>query len=266
MHDQAVIDAANERGVTTVFSGCGTSGIDFLASVHKKYAINPPWKELKKLFHSKHCWRRLRAVSRWPLNGLLRLVQDGWLRRIGHGVYGLLGDTLERDASLVHLGMAIPGLHVGAKTALSWRGIRHNLSARETISLWGEKSARLPAWFVEQFPAHYQATHLFDAKTPVDLGVAPLPAGRSDLLVSTPERAILELLSEIGKRQTLEEAKHLVEGARALRLNVLDYVLADDLDLPWQALALKHSVRLGGGERWVTLGRTGERLTLRKSK
>jgi hypothetical protein len=134
---------------------------------------------------------------------------------------------------------------------------------------------------VEQFPAHYQATHLFDAKIPVDLGVAPLPAGRSDLLVSTPERAILELLSEIGKRQTLEEAKHLVEGARALRLNVLEellehltrikvirlaYVLADDLDLPWQALALKHSVRLGGGERWVTVGRTGERLTLRKSK
>ena len=210
-----------------------------------------------------------------------RLVQDGWLRRIGHGVYGLLSDTLERDPSLVHLGTVIPGLHVGGKTALSWRGVRHNLSFRETISLWGEKSARLPAWFVEPFPAHYQATHLFDAKTPVDLGVAPLPAGRSDLLVSTPERAILELLSEIGKRQSLEEAKHLVEGARALRLNVLEellehltrikvirlaYVLADDLDLPWQALALKHSVRLGGGERWVTVGRTGERLTLRKSK
>jgi len=108
-----------------------------------------------------------------------------------------------------------------------------------------------------------------------------LPTGRSDLLVSTPERAILELLSDVAKRQSLEEAKHLVEGARALRLNVLDellkhltrikvirlaYVLADDLDLPWQALAHKHSVRLGGGERWVTVGHTGERLTLRKTK
>jgi len=210
-----------------------------------------------------------------------RLVQDGWLRRIGHGVYGLLGDTLERDACLVHLGTAIPGLHVGGKTALSWRGIRHNLNSKETISLWGEKSATLPAWFAEPFPAHYQATHLFDVKTPADLGVAPLPAGRSDLLVSTPERAILELLSDVAKRQSLEEAKHLVEGARALRLNVLDellkhltrikvirlaYVLADDLDLPWQALAHKHSVRLGGGERWVTVGHTGERLTLRKTK
>jgi hypothetical protein len=192
-----------------------------------------------------------------------------------------LGDTLERDASLVQLGAAIPGFHVGGKTALSWRGVRHHLGSRETISLWGEKSARLPAWFVEPFPAHYQATHLFDATIPAGLGVSPLPAGRSELLVSTPERAILELLSDVGKRQTLEEAQHLVDGARALRMDVLEEllahltrikvirlacVLADDLALPWKALALKHSVRLGGGERWVTVGRTGERLILRKRK
>ena len=210
-----------------------------------------------------------------------RLVQDGWLRRVGHGVYGLPGDTLEREASLVQLAKTIPGLHVGAKTALSWRGIRHNLASRETLSLWGEQSARLPAWFVEMFPAHYQATHLFDANTPADLGIAALPTGRTELSVSTPERAILELLSEVGKRQTLEEAQHLLEAARALRFNVLEELLthltrikvirlanklADDLDLPWKTLAHEHCVRLGGGDRWVTMGRTGERLSLRKSK
>jgi hypothetical protein len=108
-----------------------------------------------------------------------------------------------------------------------------------------------------------------------------LPAGRPELQVSTPERAILELLSDVGKRQTLEEAQNLIEGARALRLNVLDelmgyltrikvvrlaYTVADNLDLSWKTIALKHSTRLGGGERWVTVGRTGERLSLRKTK
>lgn len=210
-----------------------------------------------------------------------RLAKDGWLHRVGHGVYGLPGDTLERDASLASLITLIPGLHVGGKTALNWRGFRHNLTSRETLSLWGAKSTKPPAWFVEKFPSHYQATHLFDAKMTAELGVAPLPAGRSDVLVSTPERAILELLSDVGKRQTLEEAQHLVESARTLRSAVLAelfdhltrikvvrlaYAIADDRDLPWKSLALKHSERLGGGDRWVTVGRTGERLLLRKKK
>lgn len=210
-----------------------------------------------------------------------RLAQEGWMRRVGHGVYGLPGDVLERDASLVSLSALIPGFHVGGKTALSWRGVRHNLSSRETLSLWGEKSVSLPEWFVQQFPAHYQSTHLFSGKLPTGLGISPLPAGRPELQVSTPERAILELLSDVGKRQTLEEAQNLIEGARALRLNVLDelmgyltrikvvrlaYTVADNLDLSWKTIALKHSTRLGGGERWVTVGRTGERLSLRKTK
>lgn len=210
-----------------------------------------------------------------------RLVQEGWLRRVGHGVYGLTGDVLERDATLVSLGELLPGLHVGGKTALSWRGIRHNLSSREALSLWGEKSVRLPEWFIQKFPAHYQSTHLFSEKMPKGLGLAPLPAGHPELLVSTPERAILELLSDVGKRQTLEEAMNLTEAARSLRLPVLNelmehltrikvirlaYAVADDLDLPWKTIALKHSTRLGGGQRWVTVGRTGERLTLRKNQ
>nr|WP_276595227.1 type IV toxin-antitoxin system AbiEi family antitoxin domain-containing protein [Roseateles albus] len=210
-----------------------------------------------------------------------RLAKDGWLRRIGHGVYGLPGDTLERDASLASLGTLISGLHIGGKTALNLRGFRHNLTHRETISLWGDSSTKLPAWFTEQFPAHYQATHLFDAETPMDLGIAPLPVGRPDLRVSTPERAILELLSDVGKRQALEEAKHLVESARMLRTDVLEdllshltrikvvrlaHAIADELALPWTTLALKHSKRIGGGDRWVNVGRTGDRLTLSRKK
>jgi len=208
-----------------------------------------------------------------------RLAQEGWLRRVGHGVYALPGDVLERDATLVSLAGLIPGFHVGGKTALSWRGIRHNLSPRETLGLWGRGPIRLPEWFVQQFPAHYQSTQLFSEEMPRGLGIAPLPAGRPELPVSTPERAVLELLSDVGKRQTFEEARHLMEAARSLRLPVLDelmehltrikvvrlaYAVADDLDLPWKTMALKHSIRLGGGERWVSMGRNGERLSLRK--
>jgi len=208
-----------------------------------------------------------------------RLAKEGWLERLGHGTYALPGESLDRDASLAWLVPAVPGLHVAGKTALSWRGVRHNLAFRETLILWGDKPAKLPAWFTTRFPAHYQATHLFDAAMPPELGIAPLPAGRSDVPVSTPERALLELLSDVGTRQTLEEARHLVEGARSLRMPVLEelfshltrikvvrlaHALADELGLPWVSLAQQHSERLGGGKRWVSVGKNGERLDLKR--
>lgn len=209
-----------------------------------------------------------------------RLAQEGWLTRVGHGVYTLPGETLARDASLAWLVSAVPGLHVAGKTALSWRGVRHNLAFWETLTLWGDKPAKLPSWFTERFPAHYQSTQIFDVMMPPTLGITPLPAGHPDVLVSTPERALLELLSDVGKRQTLEEAKHLIESARSLRLPVLEelfshlvrikvvrlaYAVADDLNLPWKSIAQQHSERLGGGERWVTKGKTGEVLNLKRN-
>jgi hypothetical protein len=115
---------------------------------------------------------------------------------------------------------------------------------------------------------------------PQELGITPLPAGRADVPVSTPERAVLELLSDVGNRQTLEETKHLVEGVRSLRLPVLEelfshltrikvvrlaYGLADELNLPWKSIAREHSERLGGGKRWVSVGKTGERLDLKRN-
>lgn len=67
---------------------------------------------------------------------------------------------------------------------------------------------------------------------------------------------MLELLSDIGKSHSLEEARHLLEGVRSLRLDVMGTLLAhlkrikvarlahafaDELGLPWAALARRHS-------------------------
>ncbi len=210
---------------------------------------------------------------------VVRLAEDGWLRRLGRGVYLLPGDELNRDAALAWLGTQVPGLHVAGKTALGWRGVRHNLAFKERLVLWGDVPTTLPEWFTDVFPAAYQATHLFDNTLPAAVGLAPLPGGRADLLVSAPERAVLELLSDVGKSQGLEEARHLVEGARSLRMDIMDTLLghlkrikvarlahafADDLGLPWGELARRHSERLGGGRRWVSATKTGERLNLKR--
>jgi hypothetical protein len=210
-----------------------------------------------------------------------QLAAAGWLQRLGRGTYALPGDKLDRDASLALLARGNPGLHVGSKTALAWRGVRHNLAARELLCLWGDKPMPLPAWFTATFPADYQATQLFDAGLPSSTGLTRLPGGHPKVLVSTPERALLELLSDVGKTQGLEEARHLVESTRSLRMKVLDelfthltrikvvrlaHALAVELDLPWADLAQTHSQRLGGGQRWVSTTKLGDRLNLIRPK
>lgn len=90
---------------------------------------------------------------------------------------------------------------------------------------------------------------------------------------------MLELLSDVGKVQSLAETRGLVESLSGLREKVLDELLrhttrikvvrmaaslAASMKLPWAALASKHSARIGGGARWVAVGRSGERLDLRR--
>ena len=207
------------------------------------------------------------------------LARSGWLVHLARGVYMLPGDTLTRDGCLAFLSAQMPSLHVGSKTALAWRGVRQNIAFREHLSLWGDTPRRLPEWFTQRFPSGYQATQLFDDSLPNAFGLQPLPAGDPRVLVSVPERAMLELLSDVGKVQSLTETRELVEGLAGLREKVLDELLlhttrikvvrmaatfASDMKLPWAALASEHSERIGGGARWVAVGRSGERLDLRR--
>ncbi|WP_436157764.1 type IV toxin-antitoxin system AbiEi family antitoxin domain-containing protein [Polaromonas sp. LjRoot131] len=206
------------------------------------------------------------------------LAKAGWLTHLGRGVYMLPGDTLSRDGCLAYLMRRNAGLHVGAKTALAWRGVKHNIAFRETIALWGEQPMRLPAWLVSRFECSYQTTRLFGAGMPSGFGLQSLPGGHPSVLVSVPERAMLELLSDVGKTESLQDARQLAESARNLRASVLETLLthttrtkvvrlaralSEELDLPWAAIARKSSEAKGGGSRWIAVSRNGERLDLK---
>jgi hypothetical protein len=177
-------------------------------------------------------------------------LTSGWLERLGRGVFALPNDTLELNACVKFLARRIPGLHVGGKTALAWRGIRHNLSQRESIWLFGDVSARLPRWFKERFTAFYLKRRLFSAKLPHHFGLISLPETPDGPLVSEPERALLEMLGEVGLRVGVEEARNIMEGVGSLRAETLAVLLkhctrvkvvrlcitwAKELDIPWAA-------------------------------
>lgn len=205
-------------------------------------------------------------------------LKSGWLERLGRAVFMFPNDVLREQDCLKFLARRLPGLHVGGKTALAWLGIRHNLAPREPLWLWGDGKAKPPAWFTQRFHARYTARGLFDSALPKGFGLQPLPEAPDGVLVSVPERAVLEMLSEVGIRQGIEEARNILEGARALRPEVLSVLLkhslrvkvarlcvvwAAELNLPWAGAARNAAgPRLGQG-RWTARLKDGTTLTLK---
>jgi len=205
-------------------------------------------------------------------------VRHGWLERLGRGLYAFPNDQLQLGPCLRHLQERCAGFHVGGKTALAWRGVRHYLGPRQPLVLWGRHRFRLPTWFADRFPAQYRYTALFsDAITEKDaVGVLP-EEDKARVLVSEPERALLELLSDVGVSESLDETRKLVESTRNVRTDVLARLLthctsvktvklatllATDLALPWAQAVADLPLNRGKG-RWVRRLSDGSTLILK---
>lgn len=205
-------------------------------------------------------------------------VHTGWLTRLGRGVFMFPNDDLEVTRTLIVLARHIPGLHVAGKTALAWRGVRHNVGPREKLTLWGRAPRPLPAWFSQRFPSRYVARNLFTAPVAADFGLQSLPEDPHGPLVSVPERALLEMLSDVGTaQQGVEEARNIMEGLRSPRLDVLGPLLkhcprvkvvrlcvqwAEEMNLDWAAKARELAGPRGRG-RWFARLPDGKTLVLK---
>jgi len=204
-------------------------------------------------------------------------VRSGWIVRLGRGMFAFPNVTLDKYLSIKILSKDLNKIHVGGKTALAWHGFRHNLPAQERIVLWGKKRGHLPDWFSKQFLSRYVSKQIFDSSLPQDFELHPILERPHGPLVCAPERALLELLSEIGQSEELEESRNIFEMLFALRVSVLSTLLqhctsvkvtrlcvkwAADLELPWAAAARQAAQgRLGNG-RWCGKLQDGSTLNL----
>ncbi len=91
-------------------------------------------------------------------------------------------------------------------------------------------------------------------------------------LVSAPERALLELLSEVGVRQPLQETREIMEATHTFRSKVLGKLLkqctsvktvrlclklARELALPWGPKLDEKSLPTGSKSTWVSRSKDG---------
>ena len=159
--------------------------------------------------------------------GQYAYMKSGWLDRISKGVYKLHG-TLPTLVAVVSSYNIQLGKHciVGAYTALDLRGYSQYLSmGKPKAYLFTDKSNKLPTWLLKEewdMTVKYMTTSfLGDAL----LGVEIMTIEGHDLLVSSPERAILECLNLPDAASLLLDIYYIMENLTTLRPKLVQKLL-----------------------------------------
>lgn len=206
-------------------------------------------------------------------------VKSGWLKRLANGVFLKPNTELSFDASLVMLQKQVKGLHIGGKSALDMYGLRHYMSNTPQTNLYSWESTKLPEWLTQHYKCTLQRKRLFDEPPEKPLNVSPLKNKEDAPMVSEPERAVLEMLSEVPNNQSFTEAEEILEGAYNLRADVMSVLLkkcksvktvrlflnlASKLSLPVYEELKNEKFPVGSDSPWVYRSSSGGKILVLK--
>lgn len=169
-------------------------------------------------------------------------VTGGWLEQPTRQVYQRPRGSISWQQAIVSLQTLLgERLVVGGRTALDLQGFSHYLtSAANQIHLYGPE--REPAW-LHRLPldvrfVYHNSEKLFPTTTsansaalsahtePKDLVTQPWGQWGWQLYLSSPERAVLELLDELPGRESFHQVDKLFEGLATLSPRKVENLLA----------------------------------------
>jgi hypothetical protein len=191
--------------------------------------LNQLLKGLPEGVAASSAWLKARGVSAQLAR---KYVMSAWLSKLGRGSYALPGSPVKWQGALLGLSR-LDGLelHIGGISALNRSGDGHYLplGGEAAIHVWCGR--KLPSWVghLHLQPAlkmHY--TKLFHDSVG-QTGLTMMPTGVRDwqLPISTPERAIMEVLSEVDATPgSFVYASELFEGLTVLRPAMIQQLLA----------------------------------------
>jgi hypothetical protein len=217
--------------------------------IHNQYKLNSLQRSLPEGLIVDAAWLEMHGYSRALRK---KYVTRGWLDQVVRGVYRRpapkLQESLRWQAVVISLQTLLGHPYtVGGRTALELQGFAHYLSGRHReIHLYG--TGKPPGWLSklhleDQFVLH-NADRLFrrNSRRPrgsnsgtgtgndfLQSSYTRQPWGQWEwpLTLSSPERAIFELLDEVPQRETFHQADTLMEGLRNLSPRRLHILLLD---------------------------------------
>lgn len=202
-----------------------------------------------------------------------KYVQSGWLEKLGSGAFFRTGDVLDWLGGLYALQSQLNlSVHVGAVSALELQGRTHFVPLGEgrNIILISDQQEHIPKWFATHqwsVTARHHCFNLFDQLP--DNSTNALNCGDFSVIVSAPERAILEEMYLTGSNSDIEHALLLMEGLSTLRPSLVQPLLENCTSIKvkrlflWAAERTQHTwmnqlnvnrIELGTGKRQLYKG------------
>jgi hypothetical protein len=263
-------------------------GIMFTMSAQRSKKMNWLATHLPEGLLVDAAWLRAHG---YPSNLLAKYEASGWLTQPAHRVYKRPRGELSWQQVVISM-QTLLGLDlvVGGRTALELHGLEHYLSqATTTVYLYGSKAP--PTWLknlggATKF-AHRKDTRLFaralastaphildppaesHASRSASLTTRPWGQWNWPLVLSTPERAYLELLDELPEHETFHQADMIMEGlttlsparlqqllvdCHSLKVKRLFFFFADRHRHAWFKRLDRSKIDLGRGKRMLARG------------
>lgn len=202
-------------------------------------------------------------------------VQAGWLEQPVRRVYRRPGPKLTWQQVVFSMQSLLGHeLFVGGRTALELQGYAHYLNDRtHDVNLYGITAP--PTWLMQlnvgvRFLSH-NSLRLFDGSGLKSRDGSLHAWGQWEwkLLLSSPERAVLEMLDELPDRESFERVDKLMEGmvnlnprriekylveCHNIKVKRLFFFFADRHGHGWLQKLDKSKVDLGSGKRMLVRG------------
>ena len=205
----------------------------------------------------------------YPPDLVKQYYKSGWLEPLGHGAWTQQRKevTWLSGVHAIQTQLELP-ITIASETALRLAGHAHVLPfSEETLYLIGCRGTNLPKWFHE-YPwgvkIVYKTSSLFGTQFP--LGIQEKKVRNVMVQVSSPERAILEVLHTVPQSFSFEFAwqhfesllslrplhvQHLLEECTSIKAKRLFLFLADRLEMPWIEAVCRESINIGSGKRVI---------------
>lgn len=207
-------------------------------------------------------------------NLIQKYQQTGWVERVGHGAWKRSGDAIDWHGGAFALQQgATVQIWPGGATALNLAGYSHYLTfAKQTVDLFGTPGAVLPGWFRKHewdAQVNFYPGLLFTEPEDMALHVFHVPYRQFALKISTPERAVLELIHQSADEMLFsgvadvlnglttlspKRLQKLLEACSSIRVKRVFLLLARNAGHAWYGRIDRSSIDLGKGKRQIIRG------------
>ena len=197
-------------------------------------------------------------------------LKSGWLESYGIGAFKRPKENVRWTGALNSLQRQteLP-VHAGGLTSISLQGLSHYVRmVQEPIYLFSPQYVKLPKWFLNQEWSN-RIVHVKTKFLPANSALFDYAMHSMNLIISSPERAILECLYQTPDRFDIVECYQIFESLANLRPNTLQELLencnsikvkrlflfmASKANHQWLNFVDQSRIDLGTGDRVIVKG------------